>query len=103
MRTASPTPPPYFWSDQYESKIQAIGCPALAERIEVLEQTPEADRFVAACMRNERVIGFIAVNAARRLAWYRRQLAEEPMTLAEIRLRLAGEQGILGAPAGASA
>jgi 3-phenylpropionate/trans-cinnamate dioxygenase ferredoxin reductase component len=96
------TAPPYFWSDQYESKIQAIGCPGLAERIEVLEQTPDADRFVAACVRNEQVVGFVAVNAARRLAWYRGQLAEEPMTLAEIRLRLAEESSTLGAPAGAS-
>ena len=43
--------PPYFWSDQYGSKIQALGCPALADRIELLEQSPEDDRFVAACVR----------------------------------------------------
>jgi hypothetical protein len=47
------------------------------------------------------VVGFIAVNAARRLAWYRRQLTE-PVTLAEIQLRLSGEESTLGAPAGAS-
>ena len=46
--------PPYFWSDQYGSKIQALGCPGLAERTELLEQTPEGDRFVAACVRGER-------------------------------------------------
>jgi 3-phenylpropionate/trans-cinnamate dioxygenase ferredoxin reductase component len=93
--------PPYFWSDQYELKIQAIGCPALAERAEILEQAPDADRFVAACVRDDRLIGVVAVNAARRLAWYRRQLAEQP-TLAEIKRLLADEQSALGAPAGAS-
>ena len=92
--------PPYFWSDQYDAKIQAIGCPALAERIELLEQSPERDRFVAACVRGERVVGFVAVGAARRLAWYRRQLTDSAVpTMDEIRLRLADEESVLGRPA----
>jgi len=94
--------PPYFWSDQYGSKIQALGCPALAERTELLEQTPEGDRFVAACIRGRRVIGVVGVNAARRLPWYRRQLAEGP-TLSQLKASLAEESSTLGAPAGASA
>lgn len=93
---------PYFWSDQYGSKIQALGCPALADRTELLEQTPEGDRFVAACVRGERVIGVVGMNAARRLPWYRRQLAEPP-TLAQLKTALAAESSTLGAPVGASA
>ena len=94
--------PPYFWSDQYGLKIQAIGCPALTQEIELLEQSPEGDRFVVAYVQGDRLVGVVAVNAAKRLAWYRRQLAEPP-TLAEIRLRVAAEQGNLGTPAEVSA
>jgi NADPH-dependent 2,4-dienoyl-CoA reductase/sulfur reductase-like enzyme len=94
--------PPYFWSDQYGSKIQALGCPALAERIELLEQSPEDDRFVAACLSGERMIGIVGMNAARRLPFYRKQLAE-PQPLEQVRLALSGESSTLGAPVGASA
>lgn len=94
--------PPYFWSDQYGSKIQALGCPSLAEHTELLEQTPEGDRFVVACVRGRRVTGIVGMNAARRLPWYRRQLAEPP-TLAALKRALAEESSTLGAPVGASA
>jgi NADPH-dependent 2,4-dienoyl-CoA reductase/sulfur reductase-like enzyme len=94
--------PPYFWSDQYGSKIQALGCPSLAEGTELLEQTPEGDRFVVACVRGRRVTGIVGMNAARRLPWYRRQLAEPP-TLAALKQGLAEESSTLGTPVGASA
>jgi NADPH-dependent 2,4-dienoyl-CoA reductase/sulfur reductase-like enzyme len=94
--------PPYFWSDQYGSKIQALGCPALADRIEMLEQSPEDDRFVAACVSGERMIGIVGLNAARRLPWYRKQLTE-PQPLAQVKAALADEPKTLGAPAGAPA
>lgn len=94
--------PPYFWSDQYGSKIQALGCPALAERTEMLEQSPENDRFVAACVSGERMIGIVGMNAARRLPWYRKQLAE-PRPLEQVKAALAQESSTLGMPVGASA
>ncbi|HET9094292.1 MAG TPA: FAD-dependent oxidoreductase [Solirubrobacteraceae bacterium] len=100
-RTAHTTPP-YFWSDQYDLKIQALGCPALAERIEVLERTAEGDRWVAACVAGERLLGIVGVNAARRLPWYRRQLASPP-PLAQVRAELAADPKRLGAPVEASA
>jgi 3-phenylpropionate/trans-cinnamate dioxygenase ferredoxin reductase component len=93
--------PPYFWSDQYGSKIQALGCPALADRIELLEQSPEDDRFVAACVSGERMIGIVGMNAARRLPWYRKQLTQ-PQPLEQVKLALAQESSTLGAPVGAS-
>ena len=94
--------PPYFWSDQYGSKIQALGCPGLAERTELLEQAPDGDRWVVACVRGRRVTGIVGMNAARRLPFYRRQLAETP-TLAQLKTSLAEESSTLGAPVGASA
>jgi 3-phenylpropionate/trans-cinnamate dioxygenase ferredoxin reductase component len=93
--------PPYFWSDQYGSKIQALGCPALADRIEMLEQSPEDDRFVAACVSGERMIGIVGMNAARRLPWYRKQLTQ-PQPLEQVKAALADDTKTLGAPVGAS-
>jgi len=92
--------PPYFWSDQYGSKIQALGCPAMADRIELLEQSPEDDRFVAACVSGDRMIGIVGMNAARRLPWYRKQLTG-PQPLAQVKLQLAEDEKTLGAPMGA--
>jgi 3-phenylpropionate/trans-cinnamate dioxygenase ferredoxin reductase subunit len=96
------TSPPYFWSDQYGSKIQALGCPALADRIELLEQSPEDDRFVAACVLGERMIGIVGMNAARRLPWYRKQLTQ-PQPLDQVKAALADETKTLGTPIGVSA
>jgi NADPH-dependent 2,4-dienoyl-CoA reductase/sulfur reductase-like enzyme len=100
-RTAH-TSPPYFWSDQYGSKIQALGCPALADRIEMLEQSPEEDRFVAACVSGEQMIGIVGINAARRLPWYRKQLAQS-RPLAQIKQELAADPKMLGAPVATTA
>ncbi len=94
--------PPYFWSDQYGYKIQALGCPAMAERIEMLEQSAQDDRFVAACVSGDRMIGIVGLNAARRLPWYRKQLTE-PRPLEGVRAALAQDGSTLGIPAGAPA
>jgi 3-phenylpropionate/trans-cinnamate dioxygenase ferredoxin reductase component len=91
--------PPYFWSDQYDVKIQAVGFPARADRLEVLESTPDGERFVAAGARDGRLVGVIAFNAAKRLAWYRRQLAAAP-TFDAVRDEVLADEKALGAPAG---
>lgn len=98
--------PPYFWSDQYDLKIQAVGLPALASRSELVElETDEPgrpQRFVAACVDTEqRVVGVVAVNAAKRLSWYRKQFADGvPPALTTVQAELAAEDsGSLGIPA----
>jgi 3-phenylpropionate/trans-cinnamate dioxygenase ferredoxin reductase component len=88
--------PPYFWSDQYDVKIQAVGFPNRAERFEILESTPEGDRFVAAGARAGRLVGVVAFNAAKRLGWYRRQLPALP-AFDEIRNAVAADEKALGA------
>lgn len=85
---------PYFWSDQYGVKIQVAGCPPRGDRTELLEQSEDGERLVAARVREDDVVGVVAVNAAKRLAWYRRQLTE-PLTLDEIRERMAAAAGAL--------
>jgi 3-phenylpropionate/trans-cinnamate dioxygenase ferredoxin reductase component len=69
---------PYFWSDQYDVKIQSVGLPARAERMTVLEATPEGDRLVLGGERGGRLVAAIGFNAARRLAFYRGRLAAMP-------------------------
>jgi NADPH-dependent 2,4-dienoyl-CoA reductase/sulfur reductase-like enzyme len=69
---------PYFWTDQYDVKIQAVGLAARAETVEIIESAPEGDRWVAAGVRDGRMVSAIGWNAMRRLAFYRGRLAEMP-------------------------
>jgi len=70
--------PPYFWSDQYECKIQSVGFPARAARIEITEEDAESGRLVAEALGpGDELVGAVAFNHARRLAEYRRRLAVE--------------------------
>ncbi|HEU4657402.1 MAG TPA: FAD-dependent oxidoreductase [Capillimicrobium sp.] len=95
------TTPPYFWSDQYDVKIQAVGFPTRADALEILESTPDGGRFVAAGGRDGRLVGVVAFNAAKRLAWYRRQLAAGA-AFDDVRQAVAADEGALGAPVGAA-
>ena len=70
-------PPPYFWSDQYDVKIQAVGLPGRATRWRSSSAT--GDRLVAAgADADGRLVAAVAFNAAKRLGWYRRQLVDPP-------------------------
>jgi NADPH-dependent 2,4-dienoyl-CoA reductase/sulfur reductase-like enzyme len=89
--------PPYFWSDQYDVKIQSLGLPGRAEGVELLESTPDRSRLVYGAERAGRLVGIIAINAARRLGSYRLVL-EDPPGLDELRARLAADPGALGVP-----
>jgi NADPH-dependent 2,4-dienoyl-CoA reductase/sulfur reductase-like enzyme len=62
---------PYFWSDQYDVKIQAAGLPGRAQRWE----HPEPD--VSLGMRGDRVVAAVTFDAPRKLMQHRRQLASE--------------------------
>lgn len=68
--------PPYFWSDQYDVKIQSVGFPARAARIEIVEEADDGHRLVAEALSADGgLVGAVAFNHARRLAEYRRRLA----------------------------
>ena len=72
--------PPYFWSDQYELKIQSVGFPARAARIEIVEEEigSHPPRLIAEALGEDgELVGAVAFNHARRLAEYRRRLAVE--------------------------
>jgi 3-phenylpropionate/trans-cinnamate dioxygenase ferredoxin reductase subunit len=79
---------PYFWSDQYATKIQSVGLPARAERVTVLEASPDGDKLVLGGERDGRLVAAIAFNAPRRLMFYRGRLAAMPAfddVVAEVR------------------
>jgi 3-phenylpropionate/trans-cinnamate dioxygenase ferredoxin reductase component len=68
--------PPYFWSDQYDVKIQAVGFPARAATLEVVDE--DGPRLIAEARDADgRLVGAIAFNNAKKLAAYRRELAAE--------------------------
>jgi 3-phenylpropionate/trans-cinnamate dioxygenase ferredoxin reductase component len=72
--------PPYFWSDQYDCKIQSVGFPARAARIEIVEEDAAADppRLVAEALgESGELAGAVTFNHARRLADLRRRLVVE--------------------------
>jgi 3-phenylpropionate/trans-cinnamate dioxygenase ferredoxin reductase component len=93
--------PPYFWSDQYDVKIQSLGLPGRADGIELLESTPDGSRRVYGGARDGRLVGIIAINAARRLGSYRMAL-EDPPAFEELRASVAADPASLGAPVGAA-
>jgi NADPH-dependent 2,4-dienoyl-CoA reductase/sulfur reductase-like enzyme len=92
--------PPYFWSDQYDVKIQSIGLPGRAQRVELLEATPDGARLVYGAERDGRLVGMLGINAARRLGFYRMAL-EDPPAFEELRAQALAAPGSLGAPVGA--
>jgi NADPH-dependent 2,4-dienoyl-CoA reductase/sulfur reductase-like enzyme len=93
--------PPYFWSDQYDVKIQAVGLPGRAERLEVLERSADGSRIVCAGEHDGRLVGAIAINAAKRLGVYRRALVAPP-AFEELRATVTADAAALGAPVGAA-
>jgi NADPH-dependent 2,4-dienoyl-CoA reductase/sulfur reductase-like enzyme len=91
------TAAPYFWSDQYDVKIQSVGFAAAAERMEIFEAAPDGERFVAVGADDGEVVAVIAFNAPRRLSWYRRQIESRP-SIEALREMLSAEGETLGAP-----
>ena len=50
---------PYFWSDQYDVKVQMIGTPSDYDAIEIIEGDPDGWEFVAAYGRDNRTIAVL--------------------------------------------
>ncbi|MBW4721404.1 NAD(P)/FAD-dependent oxidoreductase [Saccharothrix obliqua] len=58
-------PVPYFWTDQYDVRMQVFGDLAGADALRVLEGDPATRKFVAAAESGGRVIGVVGWNSAR--------------------------------------
>ncbi len=75
-------PVPWFWSDQYDRKIQLAGRSAGADEVRVVDGSTEERQFVALYRRGDRVVGALAMNRPRQLFAYQR-LIERGATWAE--------------------
>jgi 3-phenylpropionate/trans-cinnamate dioxygenase ferredoxin reductase subunit len=64
-------PVPYFWSDQYDVKIQMLGTPAPDDDVEVVDGSVEEQRFVALYGRAGALTGAIAFSRPRQLMGFR--------------------------------
>ena len=69
-------PVPFFWSDQYDVKIQFVGRARPGDDVEVVDGSLEAHRFVALYGRAGRLVGCLGFSRPRLVMMYRRLLAE---------------------------
>jgi NADPH-dependent 2,4-dienoyl-CoA reductase/sulfur reductase-like enzyme len=67
-------PVPYFWSDQYGTKIQFVG--RTGPEVRVVEGDLDDARFVAAYGREGRLVGALSFNRPARAMAYRNMIAE---------------------------
>jgi 3-phenylpropionate/trans-cinnamate dioxygenase ferredoxin reductase component len=64
-------PVPYFWSDQYELKIQMLGIPSPVDEVEVVDGSVEESRFVAVYGRGDRLTAALGFGRPRQLMGFR--------------------------------
>jgi NADPH-dependent 2,4-dienoyl-CoA reductase/sulfur reductase-like enzyme len=68
-------PVPFFWSDQYSTKIQVIGLPGPEDEVVVVEGSVEEGKLVALYRRGDRLRAALAFSRPRHLMAYRPLLA----------------------------
>ena len=64
-------PVPWFWSDQYDRKIQLAGRSSGADEVRVVDGSTDERRFVALYRRGDRITGVLSMNRPRVLMAYR--------------------------------
>ena len=67
---------PWFWSDQYDRKIQMAGRPSGDDEIHIVEGSITERRFVAAFRRGDRCTGVLGVNRPRHVVQARMKLRD---------------------------
>ena len=67
---------PWFWSDQYDRKIQMAGRPSSSDEIIIPEGSIEEQRFVALFRRGDLCTGVLGVNRPRHVMQVRMKLTE---------------------------
>ena len=75
-------PVPWFWSDQYDRKIQLAGRSGADDDVEVVIGSTDEHRFVALYGRAGRVVGVLGMNRPRHVIQLR-SLVEEPTAWAD--------------------
>lgn len=70
------TPVPYFWSDQYATKIQFLGRSTGFDEVRVIEGDPSAGVGVALYRKGDLLVGALGLNRIKALMGYRPLLAD---------------------------
>jgi NADPH-dependent 2,4-dienoyl-CoA reductase/sulfur reductase-like enzyme len=81
-------PVPYVWSDQYDNKIQVVGCRQQGDGMVVVDGSLRERRFLAVYVRGEQVTGAITFNR-RASAMRVRGLLRAGTTLTDVTAALA--------------
>jgi NADPH-dependent 2,4-dienoyl-CoA reductase/sulfur reductase-like enzyme len=69
-------PVPYFWSDQYDVKIQFCGRTGPGDEVRLVHGAVEEHNFVAVFIRADRLTGVLAMNCGPEFAAYSRLVAK---------------------------
>lgn len=69
-------PVPWFWSDQYDRKIQLAGRSGADDEVQVVDGSIEERRFVALYGRAGRLVGVLGMNRPRPVMEYRQLIAD---------------------------
>ncbi len=69
-------PVPWFWSDQYQLKIQLAGSVSGDDEVQVVAGDPAERRFAALYGRAGRLVGVLGVNRPRHVMKYRALIAD---------------------------
>lgn len=67
-------PVPWFWSDQYDCKVQLAGRPRPTDRFEVVAGSLAEARFCGLFGRDDHVVAALGMNMPGRVVRYRREL-----------------------------
>ena len=67
---------PWFWSDQYDRKIQLAGRSGPDDEVEVVDGSIEERRFVALYGRAGKLVGVLGMNRPRPVMQFRRLIAD---------------------------
>ncbi|GAB92981.1 NAD(P)/FAD-dependent oxidoreductase [Gordonia rhizosphera] len=78
VHQGTPAKPPYFWSDQYGSRIQFAGMSRPGDEIVVEAGSCEERSFVATYRRDGRIVAVLGVDQPRLFNRLRRQLVSTP-------------------------
>lgn len=70
------TPVPYFWTDQFNARIQVHGTPSADAEVEIVEGGEEDRRFVALYRRNGRPVGVLGWNMPKQTRLHRQRLLD---------------------------
>ena len=68
-------PVPWFWSDQYDRKIQLAGRAGVGDEVRVIDGSTEERKFAALYGRNGRLVGVLGFNRPALVMRYRQLIA----------------------------